>query len=71
MYVCISCGLAERGADRPQVVPRALEIATKIATQASAVSAYLVKAMLFHTPATPEETHLLDSRLLAELFVGP
>ncbi|KAF8250035.1 ClpP/crotonase [Wilcoxina mikolae CBS 423.85] len=53
------------------VLLRAYSIAEKIATQASAVSAYLVKAMLFHTPSTPEETHLLDSRLLGELYNGP
>jgi enoyl-CoA hydratase/carnithine racemase len=53
------------------VLPRAYIIAEKIATQASVVSAYLVKVMLFHTPTTPEETHLLDSRLLAELYNGP
>jgi len=52
------------------VLPKALGIAETIATKASAASVYLVKAMLWRTPPTPEETHLLDLRLLAELYRG-
>ena len=62
-------GLFSEVVDRPeQVLVRAYEIAGRIAAQTSAVSSYLVKAMLFHGLDTPEETHLLDSRLMAELY---
>ena len=53
-----------------EVLPRACEIAGRMAIENSAVSMYLTKNMLWHTPATPEETHLLDSRLIAERFLG-
>lgn len=53
-----------------EVVRRANEIAEVIATKTSAVSNYLTKAMLWHQKETPEETHLLDSRIMAELYQG-
>lgn len=55
---------------REDVLPRAYKLAQMIATQTSAVSGYLVKEMLWRGLSTPEETHLLESRLLAELFTS-
>lgn len=64
-------GLFSEVVDRPdQVLWRAYDIAEKIAVHSSAVSAYLVEAMVWHVPNSPEETHLLDSRIMAELYRG-
>jgi len=53
-----------------QVLPRALELAADIAKNTSAVSTHLMKDMIWRNPGTAEETHLLDSKLLIELFNG-
>lgn len=54
--------------DPAAVLPRALELAQDIAKNTSAVSTYLMRQMMWRNPGTPEGTHLLDSRLLYELF---
>lgn len=54
----------------PQVLPRALELAVDIAKNTSAVSTHLMKDMMWRNPGTAEATHLLDSRILIELFGG-
>ncbi|KAI9024629.1 enoyl-CoA hydratase/isomerase [Hyaloraphidium curvatum] len=46
------------------VLPAAMELAREIATHASTVSAALVKSMVWHGYPTPEETWLLDSKLM-------
>ncbi|KAI9877488.1 MAG: hypothetical protein M1830_003785 [Pleopsidium flavum] len=51
-----------------EVLPRALELAQDIAQNTSAVSTYLMRQMMWRNPGTAESTHLLDSRLLYELF---
>ena len=53
-----------------QVLPRALELAADIAKNTSAVSTHLMKDMIWRNPGTAEETHLLDSRILIDLFNG-
>lgn len=53
-----------------QVLPRALELATDIAKNTSSVSTHLMKDLMWRGPGTAEETHLLDSRILVELFKG-
>jgi enoyl-CoA hydratase/carnithine racemase len=50
------------------VLPRALELADEIAKNTSAVSTHLMKDMMWRNPGTAEQTHLLDSRILLELF---
>lgn len=47
------------------VLPRAVEVATKLATQNSVVSMALNKMLIWRTPASPEATHLLDSACIA------
>lgn len=51
-----------------QVLPRALELADEIALNTSAVSTTLMKDLMFRNPGTPEETHLLDSKIIFALF---
>jgi len=53
-----------------QVLPRALELADEIAKNTSAVSTHLMKDMMWRNPGTAEQTHLLDSKILLELFEG-
>lgn len=55
-------------ADR--VLPMALEIADDIAKNTSLVSTHLMKDLMWRGPSTAEETHLLDSKVLWELFEG-
>lgn len=50
------------------VLPRALELADEIVTNCSGISIYLMKEMMFRNPDTPEGAHLLDSKLVYELF---
>ena len=53
-----------------KVLPRALELADEIARNTSAVSTHLMKDMMYRNPGTAEGTHLLDSKILLELFEG-
>ena len=50
------------------VLPRALEIAKGVVENTSAVSTYLMRELMYRGPSSPEATHLLDSRLVYELF---
>lgn len=51
-----------------QTLPRALEIADELAKYSSLVSLKLMRDLMNHGPNSAEETHLLDSRLLHQLF---
>lgn len=53
-----------------KVLSRALELADEIAKNTSQVSTNLMKDMMWRGPATPEEAHLLDSKILLDLFRG-
>lgn len=53
-----------------QVLPRALELADEIARNTSNVSTHLMKDLMWRNPGTAEQTHLLDSKILLELFDG-
>lgn len=53
-----------------KVLPRALELADEIARNTSAVSTHLMKDLMWRNPGTVEQTHLLDSKILLELFDG-
>lgn len=52
------------------VLPRALEIAQDIATNTSAVSWSVMRDLMWRGPPSAEQTHLLDSRILFDLFVS-
>lgn len=47
---------------------RALELAQDIAKNTSIVSTKLMRDLMFHAPATAEEAHLLDSKIIHGLF---
>ena len=51
-----------------RVLPRALELADEIAQNTSTVSTQLMKDLMYRGPASPEETHLLDSKIIFALF---
>ncbi|RDW73123.1 putative enoyl-hydratase isomerase family protein [Coleophoma cylindrospora] len=53
-----------------QVLARALELADDVAKNTSAVSTHLMKDLMWRNPGTAEATHLLDSKILLELFEG-
>jgi len=58
--------------DKPEdVLPKAIEIAEDVAKNTSLVSTYLMKEMMYRDTGSAEGTHLLDSRILYELFVSP
>lgn len=52
------------------VLPRALEIAEDVAKNTSNVSTHLMKDMIWRGLGTAEETHLLDSKVLWDVFAG-
>ena len=53
-----------------RVLPRALEIAAEVAASTSGVSTALMRDLMWRGPGTAEGTHLLDSKILLELFEG-
>ncbi|KAF2677109.1 enoyl-CoA hydratase/isomeras-like protein [Lentithecium fluviatile CBS 122367] len=62
-------GLFAEVLDSPDdVLKRALQIAEDVVRNTSSVSTYLMKEMMFRDKGSPEATHLLDSRVLFELF---
>jgi enoyl-CoA hydratase/carnithine racemase len=65
-------GLFSEVTDTPeQVLPRALEIAEDISKNCSNVSIMLMKEMMYRNPGSAEATHLLDSKIMWELFGTP
>ncbi|KAH8723216.1 enoyl-CoA hydratase/isomerase-like protein [Phaeosphaeriaceae sp. PMI808] len=62
-------GLFSELVDRPEdVLPRALGVAEDVVKNTSAVSTYLMKELMFRDAGSPEGQHLLDSRVIYELF---
>jgi enoyl-CoA hydratase/carnithine racemase len=58
--------------DNPaDVLPRALELATEFVDNVSNVSWALMKDMMWRNPGTAEEAHLLDSRIIYDMFSTP
>lgn len=51
-----------------QVLPRAIELATEIVQNTSPISTYLMREMMFRDTGSPEGQHLLDSRIIYEMF---
>ncbi|POS76489.1 enoyl-CoA hydratase [Diaporthe helianthi] len=56
--------------DGAGVLPRALGIAEGVARDCSGVSVVTMRDMIFRGAASPEEAHLLESRILYDLFRG-
>ncbi|KAF2150819.1 enoyl-CoA hydratase/isomerase family protein [Myriangium duriaei CBS 260.36] len=52
------------------VLPRALEIATDVAENTSAVSQAVMRDLMWRGPLSAEQTHLLDSRIIFDLFTS-
>ena len=52
-------------------VKRGLELADEIAKNTSTVSTKLMRDLMIYTPDTPEEAHLLDSRVIYGCFGSP
>lgn len=50
------------------VLPRALEIANEVVSNTSTVSTYLMREMMYRDAGSAEGQHLLDSRIIYELF---
>ena len=53
------------------VLPRALEVAEDVVKNTSGVSTYLMKELMYRDAGSPEGQHLLDSRVIYELFGSP
>ena len=51
-----------------KVLPRAIEIANEIVQNTSPISTYLMREMMYRDAGSPEGQHLLDSRVLYDLF---
>ena len=58
----------DEGQNGEGVVKRALAIAEDVVKNTSTVSTYLIRELMYRNPGTAEGTHLLDSRVLYELF---
>jgi hypothetical protein len=57
--------------DKPEdVLPKAIEIAEDVVKNTSLVSTYLMREMMYRDTGSAEGTHLLDSRILYELFLS-
>ena len=65
-------GLFSEVVDTPEgVLPKALEVAEDVVRNTSSVSTYLMKELMFRDAGSPEGQHLLDSRIIYELFGSP
>lgn len=53
------------------VLPRALELADEIVKNTSTVSTYLMRELMYRDTGSAEAQHLLDSRVIYELFGTP
>ncbi|RFU75552.1 enoyl- hydratase [Trichoderma arundinaceum] len=60
-------GLFSEVVEADQVLPTALKIADEIARNVSLVSATVMKNQIYRTPASPEEAHLLESKMFYSL----
>ena len=52
------------------VLPRALEVAEEVARNTSVVSTYMMRELMWRGPGSAEATHLLDSRIIFDMFRG-
>jgi enoyl-CoA hydratase/carnithine racemase len=64
-------GLFAYTVDRAEdVFPKAIEVAQEVVKNTSVVSTYLMKELMFRDTGSAEGQHLLDSRILYELFTS-
>lgn len=56
--------------NRTDVLPAALKFARDLAVNTSVPAIALTKAMLWHGTSSPEEQHMLESRIFGELVKG-
>ena len=64
-------GLFSETLDKAEaVLPRAIEIAEDVAANMSAVSWAMSRDLIWRAPPSAEDTHLVDSKLLFDLFRG-
>ncbi|KAF4978951.1 hypothetical protein FZEAL_4748 [Fusarium zealandicum] len=63
-------GLFSEAVAPDEVLPTALKIADEIAENVSGVSARVMKDMIYRGAASPEEAHLLESKIFWEVFTG-
>lgn len=56
--------------DGMEVLPTAIGLAEDVVKNCSAVSATVMRDMIYRGPASPEEAHLLESKVLYDLFAG-
>lgn len=62
-------GLFAHTVDRAEdVLPKAIEVALEVVRNTSGVATYLMKELMYRDVGSAEGTHLLDSRILYELF---
>ena len=62
-------GLFTELCEKPEdVLPRALKVAEDVAKNTSVVSTYLMREMMYRDQGSAEGQHLLDSRIIYELF---
>ncbi|PHH73536.1 hypothetical protein CDD83_4717 [Cordyceps sp. RAO-2017] len=54
-----------------QVLPTALALAEDMAANVSLLASRLMKDLIFRAPASPEEAHLLESKIFHGLVLGP
>ena len=62
---------AETCEKKEDVLPKALRVAEDVVRNTSSVSTYLMKEMMFRGKESAEGQHLLDSRVIYELFGSP
>lgn len=61
-------GLFTELCDRQEdVLPKALAAATEIANETSVVSTFMIREMFYRGPASAEEAHLLESRVMGHM----
>lgn len=54
--------------DSAQVLPRALEIAQDMAENTSPLASSMSRALMWEGPTSPEEAHLLESRVFHHMI---
>lgn len=59
---------AETLPDATRVLPRALEVAQEMAENASPLASAMSRALMWEGPQSPEEAHLLESRVFHHMI---
>lgn len=68
----VSDGLFSELLESPKhVLPRALQVAEDVVQNTSVVSTYLMKELIYRNMGSPEGQHILDSKIIYDLFGSP